>query len=182
MELDVLKIYAGSYVSELDIDLEDKLTLINFIKEADEYDIMAVLTDGELPDEWDEDYLAHLEGQMEVLDEQIYAMENVLTEATGDKLKKAMGAAGSAARKGGGYAKKAYGATASGAKKAAGATASGAKKAYGGTKKGAMAAGKWAKEHPKTAIGAGLGLGALGAAAAYRARKKRKAAQAEKEG
>lgn len=50
MDRDVLKVFAGTYVAESDIDVKLKLHLINFIKEADEYEIIKLLKTGDLSD------------------------------------------------------------------------------------------------------------------------------------
>ena len=211
MELDVLRVYAGSFISEMDLAKNDKIDLINYVREADEYDIMALLTDGIVPQEWDEDYLIQLEGEMVVLDEQILAMEQVLLEVSfkgaGEKVKKAGAAAGRGAKAAFGGAMKGGAAAGRGIKKGSVAAAGGVKKggaaagrgiakgskaayggakkggaaAYGGMKKGAGATKDWAKANPKKAIAAGIGVGALGAAAAYKARQRSKAKKAAAE-
>jgi len=50
MDRDVLQVFAGTYVAESDIDVKLKLHLINFIKEADEYEIIKLLKTGDLSD------------------------------------------------------------------------------------------------------------------------------------
>lgn len=46
MDTDVLKVFAATYVKESDIDFNDKLYLVNFIKEAEKDAVLSLLANG----------------------------------------------------------------------------------------------------------------------------------------
>lgn len=48
MERDVLQVFASTYVAESDIPTEDKLMLIDYIRECDEFGVMYLLSTGEM--------------------------------------------------------------------------------------------------------------------------------------
>ena len=63
MERDVIQVFASTYVAESDIDIEEKLRLIDYIKEADEFEIMHLISTGDVlaEDEYiDEEYAVSL--------------------------------------------------------------------------------------------------------------------------
>lgn len=187
MDLDVLKVYAASLISELDLNAKDKIELITFVKEADEYDIMSLITEGDIPDKWTEDYLVHLEGEMAFLDESIELVaDTIISEGFKDWAKKTKDvsvAAGKGLKKGAvsGVKKGFAGQKAGAGMKAVGRKSRTSKSFQAGRAAGRAVgkAGKLVKDNPKKAIGAGLAVGALATAAALRARKKRKEAEQE---
>jgi len=180
MELDVLKIYAGSFISELDIDLEDKLTLIEFLKEADEYDIMAVLTEGELPDEWTEDHLAALDEELELLGETLegYEEELLLNELEAwEKTKRAARSVGSAVKGAPEKARQVKRKVKTGWMMGGDKSADVATGGYGKIASGVAKARRGASQNKgKLALGGAAAAG-LTAAALYRRRKRKKAQQ-----
>jgi len=84
MERDVLQVFASTYVAESDIDTDAKLQLIDYIKEADEFGVMYLLSTGEMLAE--DEYLD--EEAQGILSEQYEAALEPLLEVS--KKKKAL--------------------------------------------------------------------------------------------
>ena len=170
MERDVLQVFASTYVAESDIPTEDKLMLIDYIRECDEFGVMYLLSTGEMLGENEyldekacgilfEQYQASLAPLLEAKPKGYYKMKGAhIKTVAGRKVAAAKGAAMAAGTKVKGAAGRA-GAGVKGAAFDAQMKLRGAKKAAAHQVKGAAASMKQAGAGAKEA-GKGLG-GAL---------------------
>jgi len=183
MERDVLQVFASTYVAESDIDTDAKLQLIDYIKEADEFGVMYLLSTGEMLAE--DEYLD--EEAQSILAEQYETALEPLLELS--KKKKAL----AKLEKGKRYVKGAAGSTKKAVTSAAGATGRAAgkvgkelrkvggamkpsamkgqygalKRAAGGIRKPELGGGRYAgKRMMRAAKGLGKGAGGYAALAA----------------
>jgi len=83
METNVLRVFTGHYVLESDIDSEDKLDLLKFVKVAERDELLAFLGTGEPVEVTTEHENLITETELYVID--------LLSEGFGDTLKKASG-------------------------------------------------------------------------------------------
>jgi len=148
MERDVLQVFASTYVAESDIPTEDKLMLIDYIRECDEFGVMYLLSTGEMLGENEyldekacgilfEQYQASLAPLLEAKPKGYYKMKGAhIKTVAGRKVAAAKGAAMAAGTKVKGAAGRA-GAGVKGAAISAGSKVKGAAISAGAGVKGA---------------------------------------------